>query len=509
MHQSISLSRGRLGLVIAALCGILAWMVWAAWLTGPVISDSWQSIGPAVNARAPFDLRGLFLGDFDGFDRVWGHHWPGWAMAMSLTRPWLPFNPIVVFSIEVVLVALAACIPFKIASSTTGRWLACMVFLVALLQPEINVALSMMRPEALTALLMVLIVHELVRVGKKRFATGIVAVCSFSLPLLHVLGVIAPPALVLVVVLWCRLSPRALMKNALFSRLVALSIGWLAGAATLAIWFLGDPSRLHQFSANLAAQRLSAHSLINSARACFFSEPAGLMMLMLFAVMGFTVFAALRKGSRSIDVLLWAAMPIAALVFSIMAQNPNRLHLAAVIPCALAACVSHGAANKDFLTRWIPLLLVPIALFTFLFQANRLLKCVRFGSMGPRHATEELVKKHDGEGRLYVSLTLWEAAAAAGAKNVLFYTFPNVAEPSYREAAERSLFMDARPGDRLVFDVTQNEANNDYFEKKAFAHLTYVDPHALGPVIEEIQVKGLAGSRLFRVIRIDRPPFQP
>ena len=509
MQQPLPLSRKVLCLCIAALSVILAWMVWAAWLTGPVISDSWQSIGPAVNARAPFDLRGLFLGDFDGLDRVWGHHWPGWAMAMSLTRPWLPFNPIVVFSIEVVLVALAACIPCKIASSTTGRWLACMVFLVALLQPEINVALSMMRPEALTALLMVLVVREFVQVGKTRFAIGIVAVCSFALPLLHVLGVIAPPALMLVVVLWCRLSPRAIRNDVLFSRLLALFMGWLAGAATLAIWFLGDPSRLHQFSSNLAAQRLSAHSLINSARACFFSEPAGLMMLMLFAVTGLTVFAALRKGSRSIDVLLWAAMPIAALVFSIVAQNPNRLHLAAVIPCALAACVSHGSANKDFLTRWLPLLLVPIALFTFLFQANRLVKFVRFGAIGSRHATEQMIKKKSGDGRLYISPSLWEAAAAVGAQNVRFYTFPNVAEPEYREEAERSLFKDARPGDRLVFDVTQNEASNQYFEKRAFSHLTYVDPYALGPVIEEIQVKGLAGSRLFRVIRIDRPPFPP
>jgi hypothetical protein len=54
------------------------------------------------------------------------------------------------------------------------------------------------------------------------------------------------------------------MKNALFSRLVALSMGWLAGVTSLAIWFLGDAGRLHQFS---------AHSLINSARACFFRNP--------------------------------------------------------------------------------------------------------------------------------------------------------------------------------------------------------------------------------------------
>jgi len=509
MQEHLPLSRRVLCLCIAVLFGTLVWMVWAAWLTGPVISDSWQSIGPAVYARAPFDLRGLFLGDFDGFDRVWGHHWPGWAMAMSLTRPWLPFNPIVVFTIEVVLVALAACIPCNIASSTTGRWLACMVFLTALMQPEINVALSMMRPEALTALLMVLLVRELVNVEKKRFAIGIIAVCSFALPLLHVLGVIAPPALVLVVVLWCRLSPRTFMKNALFSRLVALSIGWLAGTATLAIWFLGDHSRLHQFSANMAAQRLSAHSLINSARACFFTDLSGLMILFLFLVTGFSVFVALRKGSRNRDVLLWAAMPITALVFSIVAQNPNRLHLAAVIPCALSACVSHGSVKKEFLTTWIPRLLLPIFLFNLLFQGNRLVKFVRSGAIGTRHATEQLVKKHAGEGRLYISPSLWEAAAAVGAQNVLFYTFPNVAEPGYREAAERSLFKDARPGDRLVFDVTQSEATNDYFEKKAFSHLTYVDPYALGPVIEEIQVKGLAGSRLFRVIRIDRPPFPP
>jgi hypothetical protein len=72
--------------------------------------------------------------------------------------------------------------------------------------------------------------------------------------------------LVLVIVLWCRLPLKAFMKNALFSRLVALFMGWLglAGVTSLAIWFLGDAGRLHQFS---------AHSLINSARACFFRNP--------------------------------------------------------------------------------------------------------------------------------------------------------------------------------------------------------------------------------------------
>jgi hypothetical protein len=117
------------------------------------------------------------------------------------------------------------------------------------------------------------------------------------------------------------------------------------------------------------------------------------------------------------------------------------------------------------------------------------------------------MKKHDQRRCLYFSLSLREAAAAAAAKNVRFYTFPNVAEPAYGEAAERSLLWDVTPGDPILFDVTQNEANNGYIEKKAFAHLTYVDSYALGPVIEEIQVMGLAGSRLFRDIRIDRPAF--
>jgi hypothetical protein len=49
------------------------------------------------------------------------------------------------------------------------------------------------------------------------------------------------------------------------------------------------------------------------------------------------------------------------------------------------------------------------------------------------------MKKHDQIRCLYFSLSLREAAAAAAAKNVRFYTFPNVAEPAYGEAAERSL----------------------------------------------------------------------
>lgn len=283
--------------------------------------------------------------------------------------------------------------------------------------------------------------------------------------------------------------------------------GWISGVAALAFWFISDDNRLHQFEANLTAQRLSYHSLAVCLRACYLSEPAGLLLLGLWAVLGGSVIAASRKDSRNLEIFLWAAMPLASVAFSILAQNPNRLHLAAVVPCALVACVNPRGRSRGP-SHWIPCLLIPMAAFALAFHANRMVKCLSTQSSGSRQAARKLVDRYAGKGRLYIPLSLWEAAAAAGVTDVRFYTFPNVAEPSYREEAERSLFMDAHPGDLLIFDVAQNDAKNDYFQKSAFVHLTYVDPFALGPELEEVGISGLTDSRLYKVIRIEHPPFQ-
>jgi hypothetical protein len=489
------------------LLALLAWIVWSAWLTGPVISDSWQSVGPAVFSQHPFDLTGAFLGDFDGYDKTWGHHWPGWALFLSLFSPWLGFGPIMVFSIEAILVALAALVVFRIGASE-AKWCYALSFMgLALLNPEINVSLSMMRPEPLTGLVMIVLAWAVIDSLGRRREMALIGFCAAALPLLHVLGVIAPPAMIGIIVIWHRVSPREVWADHRRRKLLALAGGWLIGITSLAVWFLGNTDRLHQFKENLAAQRLSAHALWNSFRSCYLGDVGGGMMFLLWLVLVVVMLASIQKSSRNLRCLLWAAMPFAAVVFSILAHNPNRLHLAAVIPCALIACKLGGFLPLNRIGKWSGSVLLPVIAFALAFHLNRVVKIWQTGGKCPRPDLVELLRRHQGHGKLYIPLSLWEAAATLPAPEALFYTFPNVAVPEYREAAERSLFAKALPGDRLIFDVTQNQANNDYFNREAFVHLTHVDEASLGPVIETCIVEGMAGSRRYQVIQILHPPF--
>lgn len=489
------------------LLALLVWIVWSAWLTGPVISDSWQSVGPSVFSRYPFDLTGAFLGDFDGYDKTWGHHWPGWALFMSLFVPWLGFGPIMAFSIEAILVALAALMVFRIGAPE-AKWYYSVSFMgLALLNPEINVSLSMMRPEPLTGLMMIVLAWAVVDSLGRGLEMALILFCAAALPLLHVLGVIAPPAMIGIILIWHRFSARGVWADHRRPKLLALAGGWMIGASSLAAWFLVNPDRLHQFKENLAAQRLSAHSLWNSFRLCYLGDVGGGMTLLLWLALAFAMVASIQRTSRNLRCLLWAAMPLAAVVFSILAHNPNRLHLAAVIPCALMACKLGGLIPLNRIGKWSGGVLLPVMAFALAFHLNRGFKIWQIEGKCPRPILVELLRRHQGHGKLYIPLSLWEAAATLPAPEALFYTFPNVAVPEYREAAERSLFANALPGDRLIFDVTQNQANNDYFKREAFVHLTHVDAGSLGPVIETCVVEGMSGSRRYHVIQILHPPF--
>jgi len=489
------------------LLALLAWIVWSAWLTGPVISDSWQSVGPAVFSEHPFDLNGAFLGDFDGYDKTWGHHWPGWALFLSLFVPWLGFHPILVFSIEAILVALAASMVLRIDASEAKWWCALSFTGLALLNPEINVSLSMMRPEPLTGLLMIVLAWAVIDSLGRRREMALILVCAAALPMLHVLGVIAPPAMIGIILIWHRVSLRGIWADHRRPKLLAMAGGWLIGIISLAIWFLGNADRLHQFKENLTAQRLSAHSLWNSFRSCYLGDIGGGMMFLLWLALAFAILVSIQKSSRNLRCLLWAAMPFAAVVFSILAHNPNRLHLAAVVPCALIACKLGGCAQLNRIGKWSGSVLLPVMAFALAFHLNRAFKIWQTNGKCPRPELVELLRRHQGNGKLYIPLSLWEAAATLPMPGALFYTFPNVAVPEYREAAERSLFAKARPGDHLIFDVTQNQASNDYFNPEAFVHLTHVDVNSLGPVIETCTVEGMAGSRRYHVIQILHPPF--
>lgn len=485
------------------LAAAFAWSVWYAWLSGSVITDSWQSLGPAAFAKHPFDLRGSFLGSFDGFDHTWGHHWPGWAMFRSLLQPWIGFHPLFEFALGAMMLVGAAAAVGRL-SRGAGGFLPWIGAAVVLAWPDLHVALSMMRPEPFAGVLFLVLAWLVIDREAMGWTKPAIAVLAFCLPFVHVVGVVSPPFLIGVWMLWHRLSVRQMRADRMAVAIAWMTAGWLCGVAGLAFWFLGDATRLHQFTQNLAAQRLSYHSLLTGFRLCYGNLFGGLMLALWVFPLVSLWFG--RKEGGMLKSALWMAMPVGAVVFSLLAQNPNRLHVAALVPCMVCACcrspwIGFGPGKLAF-----QIVVGGCLLYGAAFQGNRMIDAWRVRGVSARPAAREMVQRWSRVGRIFIPCSLWEAAAAAGVADARFYTFPNVATPDYRRNAEKALFASCMKGDILLFEGSQQEVGSAYFRQEALMRLTFVDPLSLGPVLDEITIRELNVVRTYRVIRIDHPP---
>ncbi|MFD0892774.1 hypothetical protein ACFQ5Q_04010 [Luteolibacter ambystomatis] len=488
------------GLLLAAA---FVWAAWYAWLSGSVITDSWQSLGPVAFAKHPFDLRGSFLGSFDGFDQTWGHHWPGWAMFRSFLQPWIGFHPLFEFALGSAMLVGGAAAVGRLSHHVGGIW-PWIAAAVVLAWPDLHVAVGMMRPEPFAGVLFLGLAWLVTDRESAKGGNLLIALLAFCLPFVHVVGVVAPPFLIGVWMLWHRLRWQRMRADGMFVRIVWLMAGWFCGVTGLAVWFLGDATRFHQFTQNLAAQRLSYHSLLTGFRLCY-GNPFGMLMLALWMYPLVSLWFG-RRESGALKFALWAAMPVGAALFSLLAHNPNRLHVAALVPCMVCACCRSPWNTSRFGKPAFRAVVGGCFVYGAAFQGNRMIDAWRTRGVSARPASQALVERWASQGRVFIPCSLWEAAAAAGVENARFYTFPNVATPDCRRDAERSLFASCANGDILLYEWSQRQVGSAYFRPEALMRLTFVDPLSLGPVLDEVTIQGLDGTRTYRVIRIDHPP---
>ncbi len=477
-------------------------MVWSAWLTGPVISDSWQSIGPCVESRWPLDLRGLYLGDFDGYERTWGHHWPGWPMFMSFFTSWVKFDSKVVFTISALITLLCAFIFYLKSWNVCGKFAACAMAGIILLFPDTNVALSMMRPEPLGSLLFFILAFLFIETNPSRARSITLLLLSAFSPFLHILSAVAVFSLIVCFILMNRLSLKEMKNDNRWVYFKNMLVGWIIGCGGLVVWFVGDQSRFSHIKQNLMAQKLSYHSLFKSLSACYFQDVTGYAISFTFLTIIVAAGCLIVKRINHRRFYLWASAPIICVLFSFITENPNRLHLITIFPAALMALVviyTIMPVRKGVVLAGI---LMPLFVGSLAFHFNRIARLAMNGVEDNRSKLGHFLNSQKGDHQTYISVSLWESAANSNFQNCVLYTFPNVAHPDYRLLYEKEVFSHAAVGDRIVLDVSLQSGGSNFFMPESFARLTSVNPYEIGVIIEEFEVIQKSKKITYHVIEI-------
>ena len=465
--------------------------------TGSIGSDSWQSAGPAALSQYPFDLKGAYLGDFDHYDHKWGHHWPGWPALISVITSTVGFHAVVVFSICILFNILAGYAAYKGLKSFWGANAAFCVMLAVALIPDLNVAASFMRPECLVSLLATIL--QVILVGRKNCRSSalfVIPLC-FGLVFTHVLG----PVIVVGFLLAELLTNPSRFKQELcsfkWSNVKSLAFGLSLGMGMLGFWFLADDARSHHFFQNIEAQKSSYHSLLNSAKLCFFSDLNGLFVLALFATM-LTLYLYLIVTRSKMALKHYAVVPLVCLLFSIITHNPNRSHLACVLPCVLflLAAFLHDRA------KWCRILYVGVVVIFSAFHLKRVAVVLNQPDDDIRKEMRSFLSRNHTSDLRLIPPSLWETAAEMRMKNVRLYTFPNVALLPYQVECEKHLWTDVKNGDVLIFDETSTSYSSDYFHDDVLARLRIVDPKQVGEVLQQVEIRGLSQTKNYSVIRI-------
>ena len=487
----------------------MAWTIYSAWMTGPVISDSWQSVGAAVRSKHPFDLSGLYLSNFDGYSITWGHHWPGWPMLLSLLFFWIPFHSLIVFFIESVILLTIAIIAYQQGRRETPWYVASLIFFLVLIDPAQHVGLSMMRPENLVALLFLLLCQKFLSKDSQNHRIFFIFLIAATLPFIHIMGCIGAPALVIARWASLRFSVRDLWNDSARPSLLFLLAGWGAGCFGLLVWFTANQYRWNHFSQNLEAQRLSLHGLWNCFDACYLDDISGLMTLLLWLIVAFCCIVQLWRKKPCLDILSYGMIALVCVAFSFVVKNPNRLHLVTVYPCAVVAVVLSlsgyfkESKRQFYITAFLFSLVV---LFAIAFHGKRVYSFALNSMRDQRIASEEFISKYRNNGNVFLPSSLWEAAAHLKFQRCYFYTFPNVATPSYRHECEKHLWSHAELGDTMILDYTQQSKGNPFFHEQALDRISLFNPYDLGPVIETVTIDGMQGKRIYQVIRVSALP---
>lgn len=464
--------------------------------TGAIVSDSWQSVGPAAISQFPMDLKGTYLGDFDNYDHTWGHHWPGWPWVISIFNSLFGFHAILIFCICILLNMSTGFLAYlKVKSSFHPVASFCLILSV-LLMPDLNVSASFMRPENLVACLVMILFVIITNKSDTKSDSFLTLLVSLVLVFTHVLGPIILAGFMMASLLSDRKKFRRDVLSLKWSKLKSLGLGLLVGSGLLFAWFFTDDSRWNHFMQNIEAQRSSSHSFVFSAKLCFL-DINGMVVLLLFGILALLyIHSVIFRSENSLKH--YAVIPILCLFFSVLTHNPNRVHLAGVAPLIFVMIPTFMRKKPKLCLAFF----VTVVVVFSSFHLKRIVTIVRRPNDDIRKQLRVFLSQHKTEKLRIIPPSLWETAAELKMRDVRLYTFPNVASLSYRLECEKVLWSNLKNGDIFIFDETSTAYASDYFHDDVLARLRIVDPKTVGSVLQEVEIRGLSQLKKYSVIQI-------
>lgn len=462
---------------------ILAWFSSLLYTSGSVIVDGFQSLGAISDSRFPGSLHWPMLGSFMGYDETWGFHWIGWPMLRSLLLPILVWHPLTEILLICLVWGVAGWQIMRISQgngdSSTGRW----VGVLTLVSPGFLVAAQSYRPEIPTALLLVLAIRFWRANHKKTvFARCMVLI---ALPMIHPMGLILPVA-------WCGwdflLDQRRDGFRMAFKKLLASAWPLGVGVILASAWFGLQANAWEQFQWNIKSQRMLIQGMGTGWGTFFrwgFGSPSSLpLIVLLLGALLAALHVLWRQWGHAIATTASAPITYAsvglvvALVFNIMAKNPNSLHLVAVLPMAvwLFSSLLHRLAAIVAKNQWLLRAAYIITLLVFLAYPLKLTGfMIHNRGRSYRGALAEALANLPQSRKVLIPVAFWEAAQLSRGKTDTVYqfsTFPNILLREKRECYEKQATSEMQAGDLLLWDPLQESGGIfNFVEETALRHI--------------------------------------
>lgn len=478
---SLKFSVTTVGSLIAS--ALLAWLAMLLICTGAVIVDGFQSLGAVSDSRYPGSLHWPMLGTFMGYQETWGFHWIGWPMLRSLLLPVLAWHPVT----EMILLSLVwgavAWQVMRLSPCKDQPYVACWIGLLTLVAPSFLVAAQSYRPEIPTALLLLLAIRFWHADTKKSALAR--AVVMMTLPLFHPMGFILPAA-------WCGWDFLCDLRRYRWylacKRLLISSWPLLCGLILFAAWFAVKSQAWVQFQWNLKSQRALVEGM-GTGWMTFFRWGFGsfssvpLVVLLLGAAMSASLVLWRQWGKTvapsSVAPITYASVGLlVALMFNVVAKNPNSLHVVAVLPFAVWLFVRLMQEAIGMVTKQASIfpLACTFTLLVFLaYPAKLTRQLIQNRGQSYRGALSDALASLPRSRKVLIPVALWEAAQMNKGRpdaTYQFSTFPNIAVREQRELYEKQVASDMQAGDLLLWDPLQESGGIfNFVEETALRHL--------------------------------------
>lgn len=479
---------------MAIFFALVLWLL--PYFAGSVIVDGFQSLGAVSDSNKPLDLHWPLVGSFMGYQQTWGFHWPGWPLLRSLALPLIPRTTWIDLLLLSLIWSTCSWYVIRISNPRSSAFFRVIIYIIAVLAPGYLVAAQSYRPEIVTALFLLIILQYWQ--AKETLSTWMRTSALIILPLLHPLGFVVPVTWFS----WDFLGDSKKIGIVKASKIITRR-AWplILGALLFCSWFAFQPDAWAQFQLNVKSQRQLVDGL-GAGWNTFFVWAIGsrdtlpLVGIIFGATLGsLLLIKPVLKGQEQgleFQKLIYSALGVwIALVFNIVAKNPNSLHLVAILPM----CIILHVNLIDRVSKAINSILFPVGMFTTLLVLSiyPLKYIYDIYQNDGRSYRNEIVASLDSlpdADRVLIPVAFWEAALEKQkdtGQTYQFSTFPNILNRSERAVYEQQTLSNVKAGDLLLWDPLQELGGVfNFVEITALRHQV-ICPPSQPELWEEIQ----------------------